>query len=163
MDGCPHGGGASELGPKGDEPGQQGPGRIIEGSGQYSVQRCALIRPSRPLTDAAPGPSTRRPARRCPTPWPPAEKHYALAQQFYTKALEVDPTSAVLFGNRAFAAIRLEVGGGRVCVWPSCATVPAEYLVHRVDPIKLPHQPPIDVHLILCHRQRTPSGTACAR
>jgi hypothetical protein len=40
---------------------------------------------------------------------PAADKHYAVAQQLYSKALEADPTSAVLWGNRAFAAIRLEV------------------------------------------------------
>lgn len=44
-------------------------------------------------------------------PPPPAEKHYALAQQFYTKALDVDPTNPQLWGNRAFAAIRLEARG----------------------------------------------------
>jgi tetratricopeptide (TPR) repeat protein len=45
-----------------------------------------------------------------PSPLP--AKHYALAQQFYSKALEVDPTNAVLWGNRAFAAIRLEASVG---------------------------------------------------
>jgi hypothetical protein len=32
-----------------------------------------------------------------------------MAQQLYSKAIEADPTSAVLWANRAFAAIRLEV------------------------------------------------------
>lgn len=36
------------------------------------------------------------------------------AQQLYTKAIEADPTSAVLWGNRAFAAIRLEEFGGAI-------------------------------------------------
>lgn len=42
----------------------------------------------------------------------PADKHYAHAQLLYSKAIEVDPSNAVLYGNRAFAAIRLEVRGG---------------------------------------------------
>lgn len=42
------------------------------------------------------------------------EKHYALAQQFYTKALDVDPTNPQLWGNRAFAAIRLEEFGSAI-------------------------------------------------
>ncbi|KAL4858796.1 Serine/threonine-protein phosphatase 5 [Chlorella vulgaris] len=42
------------------------------------------------------------------------DKHYAVAQQLYSKALEADPTSAVLWGNRAFAAIRLEEFGGAI-------------------------------------------------
>lgn len=40
-----------------------------------------------------------------------AEKHYALAQQFYTKALDEDPANPQLWANRAFAAIRLEASG----------------------------------------------------
>ncbi|PSC75771.1 Serine threonine-phosphatase 5 [Micractinium conductrix] len=42
------------------------------------------------------------------------DKHYALAQQFYSKALEIDHANAMLWGNRAFAAIRLEEFGGAI-------------------------------------------------
>ncbi|KAL4433050.1 hypothetical protein ABPG77_006477 [Micractinium sp. CCAP 211/92] len=42
------------------------------------------------------------------------EKHYALAQQFYTKALDEDPANPQLWANRAFAAIRLEEFGSAI-------------------------------------------------
>ena len=57
-----------------------------------------------------------------------AAKHYAHAQQLYSKAIEADPTSAVLYGNRAFAAIRLEVrtaAEGRSHPAPPTARTPA--------------------------------------
>ncbi len=69
------------------------------------------------------------PGRHVPRAQPPpvsrcrlADKHYAHAQQLYSKAIEADPTNAVLYGNRAFAAIRLEVR----CGWlsRSCTLVP---------------------------------------
>ena len=46
-----------------------------------------------------------------------ADKHYNLAQQLYSRAIEADPTNAVLYGNRAFAAIRLEVRLGSSRGW----------------------------------------------
>jgi tetratricopeptide (TPR) repeat protein len=52
-------------------------------------------------------------ASRCPHRCA-ADKRYVQAQQLYTKAIEADPTSAVLWGNRAFAAIRLEEFGGAI-------------------------------------------------
>ena len=64
----------------------------------------------------------------CPRPCVPplADKHYSLAQQLYSSAIEADPTNAVLWANRAFAAIRLEVHPGRRAVaWFHSCLVPA--------------------------------------
>ena len=50
------------------------------------------------------------------TPGTPAvaEKHYSLAVEGYTKAIELNPTNAIYFGNRAFAHIKLEEYGSAV-------------------------------------------------
>lgn len=98
-------------------------GFCTEGSGQCSIQRCPVAPPGGPgIGWAALGGACRCSAAcRCPLDRSPAapllarrspaaDKHYAMAQQLYSKAIEADPTSAVLWANRAFAAIRLEVG-----------------------------------------------------
>jgi len=42
------------------------------------------------------------------------DKHYVAAVDGYTRAIELDPTNAVYYGNRAFAHIRLENYGSAV-------------------------------------------------
>ncbi|KAI7844809.1 hypothetical protein COHA_001689 [Chlorella ohadii] len=55
------------------------------------------------------------------------DKHYAHAQQLYSKAIEADPTNAVLYGNRAFAAIRLEEFGSAIADATKALELDAKY------------------------------------
>lgn len=43
-----------------------------------------------------------------------AGKHYALAIEGYTKAIDLNPNSAVYYSNRAFAHIKLEAYGAAI-------------------------------------------------
>lgn len=43
-----------------------------------------------------------------------AEKHYQHAVEGYSRAIDLDPTNAVYYGNRAFAHLRLEAYGSAI-------------------------------------------------
>ena len=47
-------------------------------------------------------------------PVPTTEKHFTLAIEGYTRAIELNPNSAVYYSNRAFAHTKLEAYGSAI-------------------------------------------------
>ena len=86
------------------------------GGGERAPWRTA---PQPPARLPATRPAAAVVAARLPTPPHPfartrAEFHYADARELYTQAIALQPDSAVLHSNRAFAAIRLEEFGSAI-------------------------------------------------